>query len=643
MLTVGRSARRPGLGTPPLAGGIAGGKSLPDEVMRQILAKADGVPLFVEELTRATLDSGILVEEADAWRARGKLPPLAVPSSLQDSVMARLDRIAAARDIAQVAAAIGREFSVRLLSHVLGMTEPALDAALAKLVEAGLVVSRGPGGTSAFKHALTRDAAYGSMLNSRRKRSHGRIAAALGELDDGMARTTEPELLAYHFQEAGDASTALPLWIAAGDLAERRGAAQEAVAHFRRALDLAGAEGIAAGSRECVPAIGMKLGNALMQVDGFGSEECLKSYQDARRSASAMDLPEQAARAAIGMAPLLFASCRHRHVIEIGNEILEMQPDRLEPTTLVHLQLMLGIARHYLGDFKPALEQLQMAIDLDNEVNCTDANPFGGGDPAIAARAYASITAKYLGFVEKSHAWCEEGVRIAQGRGHAWSIAWAQLSLAISLHSAGCYTESLAAADEAIRICEKNGFVPRMGNALVYRGASYFDLGQYEHGLREVRSGIGIWRKTSNTFGLTQLICELARLQVRANRADEASASICEAEHISETTDETFFLAEISRLRGRIWFLRENFENARTCYERAIARAKESEARLFELRATRDLAHLGVAEENPDPALTRLRAIVDWFPATLDIPELIESRRLLSQGANPESDCCSRG
>ncbi len=160
--------------------------------------------------------------------------------------------------------------------------------------------------------------------------------------------------------------------------------------------------------------------------------------------------------------------------------------------------------------------------------------------------------------------------------------------------------------------------------------------------MEEVRRGIGIWRKTSNIFGLTRLICELAKLQVRANQADEANVSICEAERLSDSTDETFLLAEISRLRGRIWLLRENFESARTCYERAIGWAKEREARLFELRATCDLACLAVAERNPDPALARLRAIVNWFPATLDIPELIESRRLLGEAANRELDHRSR-
>jgi class 3 adenylate cyclase len=181
---------------------LACSKPLPEEVLRQIIAKADGVPLFIEELTKAVLESGLLKEDADAWQLDGPLPPLAIPSSLHDSFMARLDRMAPIKEVAQVGAAIGREFSSRLLAPVLEMNAAALDAALIQLVDAGLLVSRG-GDMYAFKHALTRDAAYASLLRSRRQICHQRVARALEEFDDGFVRATEPELLAYHFQEGG--------------------------------------------------------------------------------------------------------------------------------------------------------------------------------------------------------------------------------------------------------------------------------------------------------------------------------------------------------------------------------------------------------------------------------------------------------
>ena len=265
-----------------LIGDLARGKALPEEVLRQIIAKADGVPLFVEELTKAVLESGLLREDTDAWRLDGPLPPLAIPSSLHDSFMARLDRMAPVKEVAQVGAAIGREFSSRLLAPVLDMNEAALGAALTQLVDAGLLVSRG-GDIYAFKHALTRDAAYASLLSSRRQICHQRIATALEEFDDGFVRATEPELLAYHYQEAGDFSAALAHWIAAGDIAEQRGANAEAIAHYRSAKALTENADLSAADRARAAEVLLKLGNAQWQTAGYQAEEVMQSYRAGAR------------------------------------------------------------------------------------------------------------------------------------------------------------------------------------------------------------------------------------------------------------------------------------------------------------------------------------------------------------------------
>ena len=278
-LTMNRLSTRACTG---LIGDLARSKALPDEVLRQIIAKADGVPLFVEELTRAVLESGLLTEDAGAWRLEGPLPPLAIPSSLHDSFMARLDRMAPVKEVAQVGAAIGREFSSRLLASVLDMNAAALDTALSQLVKAGLLVNRGDNLYS-FKHALTRDAAYTSLLRSRRQICHRRIANALEEFDDGFVRATEPELLAYHFEEAGDFGAALAHWIAAGDVAEQRGANDEAVAHYRSARLLTDDAQLSAADRARTAEVLLKLGNAQMQTAGYQSEEVYCRYTGSAR------------------------------------------------------------------------------------------------------------------------------------------------------------------------------------------------------------------------------------------------------------------------------------------------------------------------------------------------------------------------
>ena len=218
---------------------VTGGRRLPPEVMREILAKTDGNPLFVEELTKAVLEADMLVEDVDGYRLDGPLPPLAIPATLQDLLMARLDRRAPVREIAQVGAAIGREFSYTLLRALVGRDEAALRHALDQLEEAELVFRRGepPDALYTFKHALVRDAAYETLLKSRRHQLHGQIAHLLeGRFAEGVE--SRPEIVAHHFTEAGLLEPAIDYWLKAGNLALSRSANAEAVKHLRRGIEL---------------------------------------------------------------------------------------------------------------------------------------------------------------------------------------------------------------------------------------------------------------------------------------------------------------------------------------------------------------------------------------------------------------------
>jgi class 3 adenylate cyclase len=217
---------------------VTGGRVLPAEVMKQIVAKTDGNPLFVEELTKTVLEAGILVEDAEGYRLDGPLPPLAIPETLQDSLMARLDRLAPVREIAQIGAAIGRDFSYSLLRAVVGRDETALKHALAQLEQTELVFRRGepPEAVYSFKHALVRDAAYESLLKTRRQQLHGRIARTL---EQGFAHVvaSQPEIAAHHFTEAGLVEPAIDYWLKAGQHAARSANA-EALHHLARGLEL---------------------------------------------------------------------------------------------------------------------------------------------------------------------------------------------------------------------------------------------------------------------------------------------------------------------------------------------------------------------------------------------------------------------
>jgi tetratricopeptide (TPR) repeat protein len=218
---------------------------------------------------------------------------------------------------------------------------------------------------------------------------------------------------------------------------------------------------------------------------------------------------------------------------------------------------------------------------------------------------------------------------LALERGHQFSIVWASVARILALTSFGRYAEAVACADNAIAICERHGFETRIGNVLQHRGPASFELGDEERGLADIQQGVALWRERNGIFFLSRNLAKLAEYQLRANRPEQARLSLDEAEQLAETTDEKMHLAEIIRLRGRLRQTESDYDQARLCFERAIARSREQRARLFELHAARDLVRLANETGGSTVALKKLRAIVDWFPVTLDIPILTQCRALL--------------
>jgi tetratricopeptide (TPR) repeat protein len=329
------------------------------------------------------------------------------------------------------------------------------------------------------------------------------------------------------------------------------------------------------------------------------------------------------------MAPFLFGSCRNRDVLEIGDNILRGQPDRLRPETLVNLWVMMGSANCHIGDFGQSLAFSEKAIELDDRVNCTHKAPSGGADPAIVARDLVETASRVMGHLDRALSVSKQSMAIAAERGHLFSIVWASASRVPALTSFGCYPEAVACADHALAICKKHGFHSRIGNVLQHRGPPLFELGDEEGGLADIQQGVALWRERSGTFLLARNLAKLGEYQFRANRLEQARASLAEAEHLAEATEEKMHLAEIIRLRGLLWQAEGHYDQARLCFDRAIARSRNQGARLFELSAARDLAKLSAKTGEPGKALEELRSIVDWFPATLDVPVLAECRGLL--------------
>jgi tetratricopeptide (TPR) repeat protein len=544
--------------------------------------------------------------------------------------MARLDALGPAKEIAQIGSAIGREFTFELLSAVGGQCQEEVRAELDKLVNAGLIFQRGtpPQATFLFKHALIQDAAYGTLLRGQRRSIHKRIAEWLVQRTDLDNSFALPEVIARHCQEAGDDARALTFLEKAGELAEARGASQEAAIHFRQAMALAEKSYVSFSAREKVPDLCMKLGNTLMQAEGYNSAEGLQVYRKAREIAKAAGSKESTARASIEMGPMLFGACQYQEVLTITSEI-EPYCAELRPQTRVQLMAGNAIAKFILGDLAGAWQEITRTIGLDDEVQCGADNPFGGGDPAIVARSYARWIGSTLGHLDTSLKYADEGVAIARMRRHAFSLAWALQALGFALTSMGSYKNAMINFDEAERVCKEHGFAARIAMVRFLRGHVRFEIGMIDYALTEMRDALENWRRLSGNFHVSSHLALLASCLVRVGKDDEAESVVDEAEAIAAETGERSHFGEVLRLRGLLDKLKGHHESARRCLLQSIDWSQARKAKALELRAAIDLVRLEFEAKHLVSDLETLRSVVAWFPECLKYPDLIEARQLI--------------
>jgi tetratricopeptide (TPR) repeat protein len=311
------------------------------------------------------------------------------------------------------------------------------------------------------------------------------------------------------------------------------------------------------------------------------------------------------------------------------DKILNKEKERLRQYTRIHLHTMLGVANYCLGRFIAAWDQLEAARIRDRDSPCTHENPIGGGDPAIVIRNYMGMTGSVLGKFAESLGLTEEGLVLARRRGDAFTLAWALLSRARALRAVGRFTEGMPPVNEAVALCERHGFQARLGTALVARGTLLFGLGDSERGIQDAYLGIGMWRETSGTFHMSEWLSYLVDQLWRLNRLDEADTVLREAEQIVESTEEKSHLGELQRLRGNLLYRSGAVDDATSQLGQAIKWSREREARVFELRATRDLARIYICNGKKDAASKLLRHGVSLFSEELVFPDLHETYELL--------------
>jgi class 3 adenylate cyclase/predicted ATPase len=613
---------------------ITGGKALPAEVVQQIVAKTDGVPLFVEELTKAILESGLLREREDRYELLGPLPTLAIPVTLHDSLMARLDRLATGKEVAQLAATLGRTFPYELLRAVTPLEEATLQQALARLVEAELLYQRGvpPQATYLFKHALIQEAAYQSLLKSTRQQSHQRIAQVLeAQFPDTVE--TQPELLAHHYTEAGLKEQAIGYWQQAGRQALQRSANPEAVQHLTTGLALLAtlSETPARAQRELD--LQIALGPALMASKGFAAPEVEQTYARAR----ALCLQ-------VGETPQLFPTLRGlcqfyrtRGALptarELGEQLHRLAQHAAEPTPRLEAHDALGTTLFYLGENAAARTHLEQGITLTDPTAERALVSRHGEASGVRCLAVGALTLWCLGSPAQALWRSQEALAIAQALAHPYSLATAQ-NWASHLHHRR--REALAVqaqADTLLTLATTQGFPLYAGFGTCWHGWALAMQGQGAAGLVQLHQGMAAVLATGNTLSRPWCLVLLTEAAEHAGQVAEGLRLLAEALTAFEASGRADMLAEAYRLQGTL-LLRQaapDAAQAEACFQQALAIARHQQAKSWELRTALSLSRLWQQQDKHTEARELLTPIYSWFTEGFDTADLQEAKALLDE------------
>jgi class 3 adenylate cyclase/predicted ATPase len=608
------------------------GKPLPAEVVQQVVAKTDGVPLFVEELLKMVVESGLVREEADRYVLIGPLPPLAIPTTLQDSLMARLDRLAPVKEVAQLGAVLGRSFPYDLIRAVSPLDEKALQRGLAQLVDAELLYQRGhpPQATYMFKHALIQDIAYQSLLRSTRQHYHQRIAQVL-EAQFAETVETQPELLAHHYTEAGLTEQAIPYWQQAGQRALRQSSNVEALGHLTKGLELLPMLPDTPERPRHELMLQLSLGAALIATKGYAAPEVERAYTRARTLCQQIGEVPRLLQVLLGLEAYYVVRAELQTAYELAQQCLHLAQQVQNPARLLNSHHALGLILFHLGEFAAAVTHLEQGMLL------YDVQPHRPHhnlqNPGVACRSYAAWALWHLGYPEQARTRLHEALTLARGLSHPYSMAYG-LCFAAGLHQ---YLHdgqmAQAAAEEAIAISIEHGFPFWFAMGTCLYGWALAQQGRGAEGIEQGRQGIAAWRATGAELAQPHWLSLLAETYGHVGQVEAGLEVLDEALERVDAHGERYSEAELYRLKGELLLQQAlpDMPQAETCFQRAIDVARGQQAKSWELRAAMSLARLWQQQGKRAEAHQLLADIYGWFIEGFDTADLQEAKVLLAE------------
>ncbi len=614
---------------------VAGGKALPAELLDQILTRTDGVPLFIEELTKSILESGELREAADHYDYAGSAPAVTIPATLRDSLMARLDRFIPVREIAQIGAAIGREFSYELLAAVAPMAPVQLDDSLARLCESGLAFRRGspPDAVYTFKHALVQDAAYDSLLKTRRQELHAKIAREL-EQRFPHSITTEPEVLAHHLTAAGLAEAAIPLWRAAGELALKRVALTEAISHLSHGLELLAK--LSPSSQRDASELGLRslLGTAWLALRGWPAPEVWASLHPALALAKSLERYDTMAPIFWGLTNNILSQGRVAESLPWVEEMLEIAERSGDPDLLITGHGSACNCHAWAGNLIEAVEHADKVLKLYDDKMHHHLADILNHDPKSTAGTYASICTWMLGYPDSALRMNDEKDAHARQRGHPFDLGYA---LTIGVHEFDHrydHKDLRRRAEECERLGRENS-LPVLWAYLapIGRGLALIREGKPTEAIGPFNAGMAFREASGGKMRNPTWYAFLAEAEAVAGDLDDALRLLDEQIVQIERPgwEERLYYAEILRLKGWVLSLRGELEQAEQNFLASLEWARRQQAKMWELRTSTSLARLWQSQGKCEHAYELLAPVFRWFTEGFDTKDLLEAKALLAE------------
>jgi class 3 adenylate cyclase/predicted ATPase len=636
-LTLNRLSRRQ---VEEMTGWIAKGKTLPAEVTHELVTKTDGVPLFVEELTKMVLESGWLREEVNRYTLTGALPSVGIPATLHDSLMARLDRLGPEKEVAQLAATVGREFSYELLKAVSHLDEAALQSALDQLVDVELLYRRRQPSHElyVFKHALIQETAYQSLLKSTRQQSHKKIAQILQERFPELVEV-QPELLAHHYTEAGLFEHAIPCWQRAGQRAIQSSANAEAVAHLSKGLELLKTLPDTPARTPQELTLQVNLGVPLMAAQGWGALEVKRAYTRALELCQKVGAPSQLLPVLFGLFTFYVVRAEHKTARELAEQCLTVAQSVQDPDLLLEAHCALGISLYLLGELIPGQARLEQGIALYDPQQHHSHVFLYGQDPGVACLSFAAWALWHLGYPDQALKRIHEALTLAQEIAHPFSRGLALVWAAVLHQFRGEAQATQEWAEAAITFSTDQGFPEWVALGTLLRGWAMAELGQEVEGIAQLRQGLAAHRATGAEVSRTYYLTLLAAAYEQVGQAEEGVKVLDEALAFVSESEERYYEAELYRLRGELTLAQSGVQRlessvqkeAEEYFLKAIEVARHQSAKSLELRAVMSLSRLWQSQGKKDEARQLVAEIYGWFTEGFDTKDLQEAKALLDE------------